>query len=561
MPPWDQSNVSLKVQDPPARSRATGDKVEAAIAAWSRAGGENFVKADPATLERYGRTTGTTAERPIAVLYPESTAQVRDAVRIASAFEVEVYPISRGKNGGDGDACPLRANHAVMDLGRMNRIIEVNKELCYAVIEPGVTQGQLYQYLSEKNTGLWMDASGAGCDASIVGNALDRGFGHTRYGDHFLTTCGMQVVLADGRVLNTGLGHYPDAKAARAYRYGTGPFLDGLFSQSNFGIVTQAGIWLMPEPEAFAAFFVSAPRAADLADLVDRLAALKMQGLLQSAVHIGNDLRVIAGKMSYPWQRAGNQTPLPEGLRAELRRELDIGAWNVGGALSGSKETVGAMRAVLRRALRPHKVVLVDDRRLGTAIKVQRLVARFGLGRRLGQRLKAVKPIYGLLKGIPTDEPLRGAAWRVRGIADDHPQDPLDCNAGLLWISPLLPATGGCANEVMGIVESVFRKHGFDPCVTFTFISDRALICVANIAFDRREAAEVARARECYVNVTDALMVGGYIPYRSGPEGMSKLFQNGDTFWEVSSQIKAALDPAGIISGGRYEPARSVRCA
>jgi 4-cresol dehydrogenase (hydroxylating) len=561
MPPWDQSNVSLKVQNPPARPRAGGDDVAEAIAAWRRAGGEQFVKSDAAILERYGRTTGTTAHRPVAVLYPESTAQVQEALRIASAFEVGVYPISRGKNWGYGDACPLRANHAVLDLGRMNRIVEVNQELCYAVIEPGVTQGQLYKHLCENSIGLWMDVSGAGCDASIVGNALDRGFGHTRYGDHFLTTCGMQVVLADGRLLNTGLGHYPDAKAARAYRYGTGPFVDGLFSQSNFGIVTQMGIWLMPKPAAFAAFFVSAPEAADLADLVNRLAALKIQGLLQSAVHIGNDLRVISGKMSYPWERARDQTPLPENLRAELRRELDIGAWNVGGALSGSKQTVSALRGVLKRALLPHKVVFVDDRKLATATKAQRLLARFGMGKRLRERLEAVAPIYGLLKGIPTDEPLRGAAWRVRGIATDRPRDPLDCHAGLLWISPVLPATGSSASEVMGILEPISRKHGFDPCATFTFISDRALVCVANLAFDRREAQEVEKAKECYEELTDALMARGYIPYRSGPEGMSKLFADGDVFWEVSSQIKAALDPGGIISGGRYEPPRPVRCA
>src|SRR5688500_9272303 len=146
----------------------------------------------------------------------------------------------------------------------MNRILEVNEELCYAVIESGVTQGQLYDHLARSNPGLWMDASGAGRGASIVGNILERGFGHTRYGDHSLTTCGMKIVLSDGRILDTGLGHYDNAKAARAYRYGAGPFLDGLFTQSNLGVVTQVGVWLMPKPEAFTAFFVSAPRADDL---------------------------------------------------------------------------------------------------------------------------------------------------------------------------------------------------------------------------------------------------------------------------------------------------------
>jgi hypothetical protein len=51
------------------------------------------------------------------------------------------------------------------------------------------------------------------------------------------------------------------------------------------------GLWLMPEPESFRAFFFSSPDDASIADLVDRLSPLKKQGLLPSAVHIANDLR------------------------------------------------------------------------------------------------------------------------------------------------------------------------------------------------------------------------------------------------------------------------------
>ena len=119
-----------------------------------------------------------------------------------------VYPISCGKNWGYGDACAPAAGSAILDLGRMNRILEVNRELAYCVIEPGVTQGQLFNYLRDNKTGLWMDATAAGPESSLVGNTADRGFGHTRYGDHFLTCSGMEIVLADGRVLNTGFGHF-----------------------------------------------------------------------------------------------------------------------------------------------------------------------------------------------------------------------------------------------------------------------------------------------------------------------------------------------------------------
>jgi 4-cresol dehydrogenase (hydroxylating) len=557
MPHSDRTNLLGAPAHPATPPRAPLPNLERAVAAWIKVVGEGFVKADSATCDVYGRTTGIESRRPLAVVCPESTAQVQEVLRIASTYGVGVYPISRGKNWGYGDSCPMRGGQAVLDLRRMNRIVEVNDELCYAVIEPGVTQGQLYDHLRTNHPRLWMDSSGAGREASVIGNALDRGFGHTRYGDHFLTTCGLEVVLADGRVLNTGLGHYENARAGRVYRYGTGPFLDGLFSQSNFGVVTRAGVWLMPRPEAFAGFFMSASRDEDLGELVGRLTALRIQGLLQSTIHIGNDLRVISGRRRYPWEEALGQTPLPTDLRARLRNEEGVGVWNVAGALSGSRETVAAARRALARAMRPYKVVFLTDGNLAFARRLQQLLGRWGKG--LGERLDGVEPVYGLLKGIPTDEPLRGAAWRVRGApASDKPMDPLDCDAGLLWVSPVLPATAACAREVMSIVEPAYAKYGFDACATFTYIAERALVCVTNISFDRREPDEVRRARDCYDEVTGRLIARGYIPYRSGPEGMSKLGENSAVFWDVAAQIKRALDPNGLISAGRYEPPRPV---
>jgi 4-cresol dehydrogenase (hydroxylating) len=531
-----------------------GGELQRALREWTAVIGAEHVKADGATRDHYGRTTGLEAHRPLGVLYPQTTAQVQEILRIASARRIGVYPISRGKNWGYGDATPAGANQVILDLRRMNRIIEVNAKLGYAVIEPGVTQGQLHQYLQEHRMGLWMDSSGAGLEASVVGNVLDRGFGHTRYGDHCLTTCGMEVVLADGSILNTGLGHYPNARAHRTYRYGVGPFLDGLFTQSNFAVVTQMGVWLMPAPEAFAAFFISTRDEAALADLVDRLAALRMQGLLQSTVHIGNDLRIFSSRTRYPFERTGGKTPLPEDVRAELRSQYAIGAWNVAGGIYGSKETVAATCRTVRRALSPYRVLFLNDWKLRAAGRVQRMLAKVGLARGLGEKLESVRPIYGLLQGTPTDDPMRGVGWRVRGPMPATPTDPLDCHAGLLWIAPLLPATGNEAENVLRLVEPIYRRHGFEALVTFTLITERSLVCVTNISFDRRESDEAARARDCYQELTQRLMAEGYISYRTGPAGMSKLSDGSSVFWDVTSRIKRALDPAGVISPGRYDP-------
>src|SRR5690606_13087761 len=199
-------------------------------------------------------------------------------------------------------------------------------------------------------------------------NSVDRGFGHTRYGDHVNDTCGMEVVLADGRVLNTGYTHFPNAKAGRVYRYGVGPFLDGLFAQSNYGIVTKIGLWLMLAPEDFVSFYVPVPRHEDLEPLVDRLRPLRLSGMLQSAVHIGNDVRQMSATGRYPWEEAKGVTPLPDALRAEVWKRKGYGHWNVAGSLTGTRRQVRAAQREVKRALSSlGRVIFVRDRTIALA--------------------------------------------------------------------------------------------------------------------------------------------------------------------------------------------------
>src|SRR5262249_23872360 len=143
----------------------------------------------------------------------------------------------------------------LLDLSRMNRILDFNEELAYATVEPGVTQRQLFAFLQERKSRLWVDATGSSPDCSLIGNAMERGFGHTPYGEHIANTCGFEVVLPTGEVVETGFSRYPNVHAAPVYRWGLGPSLDGLFAQSNLGVVTRMTFWLMPAPEKFEAFF------------------------------------------------------------------------------------------------------------------------------------------------------------------------------------------------------------------------------------------------------------------------------------------------------------------
>ena len=534
-------------------------EIKLAIEEWVAAIGKDAVKFDATTISRYARSTSNAERAPLAVLHPRTTEQVQSIVTIANHRKVPLHPISRGKNWGYGDACAPSEGQVIVDFSEMNRILEVNEELGYIRIEPGVSQGQLHRYLVEHNLPLWMDSTAAGPDASIVGNTLDRGFGHTRYGDRSQNCCGMTVVLPDGRILKTGFGHYPNSKVHQVYRNGVGPWLDGLFFQSNFGIVTEMGIWLMPKPEAYSAFFINAKSETDLDEIIDRLAPLKRQGLLTSAIHIANDLRILSNRTRYPWARANGQTPLPNNLREELRREFQVGAWIACGAIYGTKEVVLAIQKTLTKELRNFKPIFLDDRKMARAEKIQKILNWFGAGQALRQKIESARPILELLKGVPTKETVHGGEWRLKNIAPGDEaavagRDPLESNAGLMWVSPILPMTSVAARDVLRILDEVYGKYGFDTLVTFTMLTERALCCVSNIAYDRRDELEVTRAKICCDEVYGALINAGYIPYRSGGPGFAKLTQNPSVFWDFAGELKDAIDPNQILSPGRYIP-------
>ena len=528
---------------------------DAAVSEWRTTLGEGAVARAPENLDKYARTTQAKATRPCCILYPETTEDVQAIVQIASDHGVPVYPISCGKNWGYGDACAPTDGAAIVDLGRMNRILEVNTELAYCVIEPGVTQGQLFEHLQDNDTGLWMDASAAGPESSLVGNTVERGFGHTRYGDHFQTCSGMEIVLADGRVLNTGFGHFPNAKATHVYPYGVGPYLDGLFTQSNYGIVTKIGLWLMPEPEAFNFFYFQVPRFEDIEELVDRIRPLRMAGTLDTAIHIGNDFRVLAGSGKYPWDLAKGVTPLPPEVRQQLRRQTGAQAWQGSGSITGTKAHVRAARKALKKALRgcAGRLVFLDDRKIRRLERTCAALNAVGLGKKMARSMKIVRPNYDLLKGVPTVEPIMGAYWRLRK-PPDVPGEPLDSGCGLYWVSPVIPMKGSEAIALLNLAKPIFEEHGFDMVVSLILLTERCLVGIFNVAFDKSLPEEADRASACYEALVDAMMARGYNLYRAGLQGMPKIRKEPSVFWEVAAEIKRALDPKDIISRGRYNP-------
>jgi len=200
----------------------TEARFDAAIKKFTAALGKDNVLTSAEHLQPYTKVmmaVDAAKHTPSAVVMATSVEEVQAVVNICNEYKIPVWSISTGRNFGYGSAAPVERGQIVLDLKKMNKIIHIDPELCTALVEPGVTYQMLYDYIEEHKLPLMLSFSAPSAIAGPVGNTMDRGVGYTPYGEHFLMQCGMELVLANGEVLRTGMG---GVKAATPGRYSSG---------------------------------------------------------------------------------------------------------------------------------------------------------------------------------------------------------------------------------------------------------------------------------------------------------------------------------------------------
>lgn len=494
--------------------------------------GHQHVSHDDNVLRELSTNTLGLERRVLARIRPQSTQDVTLAVAAAGRHGVPLYPISRGWNIGYGSKTPVLDDCAVLDLSGMNAIREYDPVLGSVVVEPGVSQRQLHQFLVDRNAPYIMDATGAGLEASIVGNVLEGGFGHTPYGNHREHFSDAEVVLGNGTVLRTG--RFPDL----------GPDLKGIIVQSNFGVVTALRLPLLPRPAHYESFIIRIDADAGLEALTDRLRLLRQEGVVTSCVHMANATRYLVSSRPCPPEFADTIITSPDAVRIMSTRLLKVGFWNAAGGLYGLKGSVSAAKRRMREVFKG-----IGEVRFFSNAKLRRLMQvtgkldamGFSTGRQLQQSLESFKHIHELMQGVPTDEPYRNIRWRVAEHGD----------LGLIWFSPVLDATGEMARAAVELARPLFRTHGFEMPLTMTLVTPDRIVGIFNIAFDLHNETQRGQARELYYALKTRFSEQGIRTYRSALLGMMDLeYDEGKR--QVLSDIKNALDPHGIIAPGRY---------
>lgn len=546
--------VSARPAAPVAAPPDPAPLPEAAARALAAAVGEAHFFTDAARLAPYHRNTLPTDRRVRAVARPADTTEVIALIRAAGEHGLSLYPVSGGHNWGYGSAQPAKDDSVVVDLGRMNRILEVNAELGYAVIEPGVTQGQLAEYLEKNRIPFCVDGTGAGPRASLVGNALERGFGLGQYGDHFAAVAGFEVVLPDGELLKTGFGHFDGAKGRWVYKWGVGPYLDGLFTQSNFGVVVKMGLWLAPAPERIEMAYFACRDENAIVPLVDAFRPLVMRGFVQGSLVIAHRDRTLLMARQYPWEETGGRTPMPPDVARGIAQKGKIFTWSGIAPLYGTQDQINASKKALRAALKGK----VDELRFISRGTIRFLdqfkkILSVILDMDIPGAVQTLRFTFGLAAGRPGEHSLRMSWWRnTRHATPTRDLDPDRDRCGLMWLVPIVPLTGRHVQEFLDVVRPICAKHGFEAPAMFTTVNARALDSTFPVFFDKDNPDECARAAVCYEELLGECLRAGFIPYRNGVQTMGVLTGRDDPFWNTVDRLKGFFDPKRILAPGRY---------
>ncbi len=216
---------------------------ELALAELAAAFGNRLVTSQAVREQHANTTTWIAPEPPDAVVFPQSTEDVQQAMVICARHRVPIIPFGAGTSFEGSVNAPLGG--VSLDFRDMNRVLAVHAEDFDCVVEPGITRKQLNDYLRDQGLFFPVDP---GADASLGGMASTRASGTTavRYGTMKDNVLALKVVLANGELMTT---------SRRARKSSAGYDLTRLIvgAEGTLGVITELILKLHGIPEAVSA--------------------------------------------------------------------------------------------------------------------------------------------------------------------------------------------------------------------------------------------------------------------------------------------------------------------
>jgi len=279
--------------------------------------GANRVLTRPEDVYVYGYDATYFQASPTVVVKPSSAADVSNVLKFAFQEGIPVTP--RGAaTGFSGGSIPL-VGGITLAMASMNRILEISKEDSLAVVEPGVITGQLQREVEA--LGLYYPPDPQSADfCTIGGNIAENASGPhgVKYGSTRDYLLGLQVVLADGEIINVG---------GRTVKNVTGFDLTRFFcsSEGMLGVITRANLKLIPKPETKVVLLAIFPKWADggqaVADIIG-------SGIVPTTCEIMDDVSIEAaenyGHFGLPVGAGALLVIEVDGFKESMQRQADI---------------------------------------------------------------------------------------------------------------------------------------------------------------------------------------------------------------------------------------------
>lgn len=499
----------------------------------------------------YLQDTGAGLTEPLGVLLVKSVEAVPEVLKLCNRHGLAVWPISAGKNFGYGTALPSAARTWILDLSALKGI-EIDPLTGLATIEPGVTQGDLFQEISRRGLPFMAPTTGAGPNGAVLGNALDGGYGLNPTTDHFEAITSLKGFWGSGQEFRGTLSELCTNKGLEGWRKGVGPVWSGLLHQSNLGVVTSATIALGPiapvsrlvllKFRTEADFYASMPSVQSMVSLCPVVKAVSFNSWSRACVTAGgvSALRLLGETGIAAVEEAiGRET-------GASRAPRWVGLATLHGTPAAVKGTEQDLRALL-----PHAAVSSYGSKFISLVSAYKRWYPAPLLR----QVRVLENAYRLSNGIPSPEFLSLAYLRKeRQETMSALSNPAADGCGVLWYAPLIATTDPLLKEKLtSHISGTLRRHGFLSLLGLSTRTPSIAVATIPILFDKDSPAETTRAKSCLKELIEAGLPLGLVPYRWGSQEMQALHDSSlnapDSTWSL---LKRALDPMNVISPGRY---------
>ena len=527
---------------------------------------EDFIVSEEKKVQELAQDPAVGSKKPQAFLYPSNSKEVKKLLELANKYKAPLWIYSTGKNWGYLNTTN-NEDSVVVILSRMNRIIKVDDELAYAEIEPGVTYQQLNKYLKDNNYNLWTDSPGGPPTGSVIGNALDRGVGVTEYADHYAHLCGLEVMLPDGNTIHTGALSPTQHGASHFYKWGVGPIWEGMFSQSNYGVVIKAGIWLMRKPKDYALLSVGIESDKKLTHAIDQVRELMLSGILPEVGRFSNDLAMLTLVTQAISENLDGKRSLSKSDLDSLKEKYRVPSWQASFALYGETDVVNlnAKKAlgILKKSGKAKiftKSKAARIRNCVNFINASSLKWLPSFADKCCQVLfnsslaivKLLPSLIELHEGNPIENVVRRGYFRAKTPRPDKNINVAKDGVGLLWFVPVLPFKGQEIENYLNICREDFEAADIDFYVTIMIFNARTACPLMAILYDPKDSEDSSRAQKLYLKLLEKSQELGYQQFRAGVNAWPHLFKRQPNLRELNNKLKALLDPNKILAPGRY---------